>query len=582
MWHARASSGASGDKLAAARLDLELSKLAREKAEADAVAQKAKAEADAVARKYEIETEVAFRKGMIEVDAAKAEVMAVAAKAEAEMGAAKAKAGTDAAKAEVEVGAAKSKAGADAAKAEVELGAAKAKAGADAAKAGADAAKAGADAAKAEVEMGAAKARVVLLWIPWLSAAAIVAVLAVDYYVHESTAFIKHSMRTTLRKCRLPPSLPLPPTVMLPVSQLPLTLGFLPILLLGPSGCGKSTLLGRIASSLPTPAPVVLVRMRLPSAQTSGDTPPVMDANTLMDATANQVFSQIGFPMRRSFLAGILSHDFTLRGEQTKVELVPESRGRLVTALRLLFEVCEELKLERQKSMSPLDAAPVLLFDEVQDLIKDARLKNAGGQIVLDLLGSMIVSYCVDRRAVRAVVAGSSAELQFAFAASTPLRGPRWECFDLEDPDHGAVITALQAGGYSAEEAHSMTNLCGTRLRLLQGPLTKGKRGEVSAADFLSKVHTEGRAAFASVFFKLNVADAKLLAKFLDDIEVCDSGQGIAERPDKRSLPAALHHVDIAPILYVNREREFFFQSQLHRRTWAQVRDKYLQSPRLT
>ena len=530
MWHTRRASSvasASGDKLAAARLDLELSKVAREKAEADAVAQKAKAGADAVTRKYEIETDVAFRKGMIEVDAAKAEASA------------------DAAKAEVEVGAAK--------------------------------AKASADAAKAEVEVGAAKSKVVLLWLPWISTAAIAVVLAVDHYVHESTTFIKHSMKTTLRRCTLPPSLPPQPNVVLPVTQRPLTLGFLPILLLGPSGCGKSTLLGRIASSLPTPAPVVLVRMRLPSAQTSGDTPPVMDANTLMDATAKQVFSQIGFPMRRSFLAGIMSHGFTLRGEHTKVELNPESKDRLVMAVRLLFDVCEELKLERQKSMNPRDAAPVLLFDEVQDLIKDTRLKLAGGQIVLDLLGSLLVGYCVDRQAVRAVVAGSSAELQFEFAARTPLRGPRWDCYDLEDPDHGAVITALQAGGYSAEEAHSMTNLCGTRLRLLQGPLTKGKR-EVSAADFLSKAHTEGRTDFASIFFKLNVADAKLLAKLLDDIEACDSGQGGTKRPDKESLPATLHHVDMAPILYVNSVRKLFFQSQLHRRTWAQVRDEYLKA----
>jgi len=44
IWHTRASSDAIGDKLAAARLNIELSKLAREKTEADAVAQKAKAE----------------------------------------------------------------------------------------------------------------------------------------------------------------------------------------------------------------------------------------------------------------------------------------------------------------------------------------------------------------------------------------------------------------------------------------------------------------------------------------------------------------------------------------------------------
>ena len=499
MWHTRASSGAGagGDKLAiTARLDLELSKIAREKAEADAVT-----------RKYEIEAEVAIQKGRME-----------------------------------------------AARAEVEAGAANANA------------KVLADAAKA----GAAKAKAHFLWVTWVSVAAIAAALVVDHYVHESTAFIKLRMLATLRECKLPASLPPTPTVVLP-TQRPFLLGFLPVLLLGPSGCGKSTLLGCIASSLLTPAPIVLVRMRLPSSQASGYAPD-SDAKALMDAAAMQLYPQIGFPGRRSIVADILSRVFILRDEHTKLELLHESRDRLVAALHLLFEVCEELKLERQKSMSPRDAAPVLLFDEVQDLIKDERLKRAGGQIVLDLLWSLLIGYCVERQAVRAVIAGSSVELHFAFAASTPLRDPRWECFDLEDPDHGAVISALQAGGYSAEEAHSMTNLCGTRLRLLQGPLTRGKK-DVSAADFLSKAHSEGRAAFASIFSKLSAADAKLLAKLLDDIEACDSGQGAAKRPV--NLPAALHHVDTSLILYVNRERKFYFQSQLHRRTWAQVRDEY-------
>jgi len=520
------------DKLAAARLDLELSKLAREKAvadaaaqkakaEADAAARKAKAEADAVTRKYEIETDVAFKKGVID-----------AAKAEAELGAVKAKAGTDA--------------------------------------------------AKAESELGEAKAKLIFLWIPWISAAVIVVILIVDYIVHESTDFIKLRMRNTLRKCLPPQSLPPHPTVMLPSPQDPLTLGFLPILLLGPTGCGKSTLLGFIASSLPTPAPVVLVRMRLPSTPPSAVNAAVNEVpvtgNTLMDATAKQVFSQIGFPMRRTFL-----HGFALQvSEHTIDDLNPESIGRFINAMQLLFEVCEELKLERQKSMKPMDAAPVLLFDEVQDLIKDERLRRAGGQLVLDMLGSQIVAYCVDRQAVRAVITGSSAELQFEFAASTPLRGNRLDYFDLKDPETGTVITALQIeGGYSEEEARSMTDLCGTRLRLLQKPLTIGKKG-ISAANFLSQASTLGRSDYTSVFYKLNASEGMLLAKLIDNIEALETGRGVAKRLLKDSLLEALRRVDMSPILYLDHNNELFFQSQLHRRTWAQVRNEYLKAGNIT
>ena len=102
MWQTRAYSGSNDEKIAAARLDLELSKLAREKAEADAAMQKTKAEADAVTRKFEIETEVTIQKGKIEVEIAKAKAGAEAAKAEVEVDTAKAKAGAEAAKAGAE------------------------------------------------------------------------------------------------------------------------------------------------------------------------------------------------------------------------------------------------------------------------------------------------------------------------------------------------------------------------------------------------------------------------------------------------------------------------------------------------
>lgn len=401
--------------------------------------------------------------------------------------------------------------------------------------------------------------------------------LAADFYVQESKAYIKSCMLSTLRKCKPPSQPPTQPTVLLiKVPQEPLTMGFYPTLLLGPSGCGKTTLLESIATTLSPTAPVVLVRMRLPGTQPEGRGAfSTRDGKTLMDATASQIFSQIGFPVRRSFIGGALARGFTLLGEITKVEHSPETSDRLVAALLMLFEVCEELKLEREKTMPPLDAAPVLLFDEVQDLIKDERLRRAGGQIVLDMLGALLVGYCMDRKAVRAVIAGSSAELNFAFSTSGPLNAVRWEDFDLEDPPEAAVCTALVAKGYNLEEACSMTQLCGTRLRLLQAPLTRGASTH-SAAEFLRKARAKGRAALAGIFSQLSPADAKLLAKVLDGIEACDALKGAGMRPVKEGLPPALKHFDLAPLLFVDREHALFFQSQLVKNTWGEVRQSYV------
>ena len=431
-----------------------------------------------------------------------------------------------------------------------------------------------------------ASADLLLRFLPVAVCGALAVGLALDFYLHESPTHIKRHMMRTLRSSRPPAALPPAPALLLPVPQRPLPLGFLPRLLLGPSGCGKSTLLGTIATTLPVPAPVVLVRMRLPATLPSegADAPP-KEARVLLDATARQVFSQIGFPLRRSLIGGALSRGFTLWGERVQAELsTTETIDRLVLALQMLFEVCEALKQERQKTMAPLDAAPVLLFDGVQDLIKDARLARAGGRMVLSLLGALLVNYCVDRRAVRAVVAGSSAELCFAFEKCSPLRGARWDCYTLPDPEVRATTAALVARGYSKEEAHGIVDLCGTRLRMLEMPLACGA-AVLSFDEFSRSTAALGSAAFAGVFQGLSHTDAAALGRLLDSIEACEaavegaggcSTDAHTARPGKEKLTGGLQHLDMAPILYIDRSREFSFQSQLHRRTWARLRSKYV------
>ena len=437
---------------------------------------------------------------------------------------------------------------------------------------------------RAASEEQRASADLLLRFLPVAVFGALAAGLALDFYLHESPTHIRRRMLRTLRSCRPPAALPPAPALLLPVPQRPLPLDFLPRLLLGPSGCGKSTLLGTIATTLPAPAPVVLVRMRLPATLPSegADAPP-KEARVLLDATARQVFSQIGFPLRRSLIGGALSRGFTLRGERMQAELsTTETSDRLVLALHMLFEVCEALKQERQKTMPPLDAAPVLLFDEVQDLIKDERLARAGGRMVLSLLGALLVNYCVDRRAVRAVVAGSSAELYFAFEERSPLRGARWDCYTLPDPEVRATTAALVARGYSEEEARGIVDLCGTRLRLLRGPLTFGA-AVLSFDEFSRSAAALGSAAFASVFARLGRDDAAVLGRLLDSIEACEAaaegagGRGTdAARPVKGMLTGGLQHLDMAPILYIDRSRKLSFQSLLHRRMWARLRSEYV------
>ena len=446
------------------------------------------------------------------------------------------------------------------------------------------------------------------LLLPWSLFSTLVIGFALDFYLHESPTYIKRRMLRTLRKCKPPSTLAPAPTSLLSVPQKPVILNFLPTLIQGPSGSGKSTLLSGIISSLRKPTPIVLIRMRMPSTSSGAASGvPLDDARILMNDIAKQVFSQIGFPLRRSLIGEVLARGNEIGWGRMQADLSSsETSDRLVTSLRMLFEVCEELKLERQKTMDPLDAAPVLLFDEVQDLIKDKRLKLAGGKIILDMLGSLLVGYCVDRKAVRAALTASSAELYFAFAENTPLRDARFNYFDLQDPDVKEVISTLVMRGYSTEEALAMVDLCGTRLRLLERPLTVGKE-QLSSIDFIKNSRVMGDAAFAGVFSKLNRVDALQLFKILDLIECSESsslddvtvdhqhiglphvnrkenvlvnsslqdGLSLIDRPTKEMLPESLFIANVSPILYVNRRRELFFQSKLHRHSWKHVRKMY-------
>jgi hypothetical protein len=244
----------------------------------------------------------------------------------------------------------------------------------------------------------------------------------------------------------------------------------------------------------------------------------------------------------------------------------------------MLFSVCAELRNERAAAGVPaLDAAPVLLFDEVQDLIKDTRLKAEGGSDVFDALATLIVSYSVDRLDVRTVVAGSSAELDFAFS-ETVARGNRWHYHDLADPAPGVVAAALVARGYAKTDAQAMIALCGTRLRLLMRPLTLGAAA-LGAATFLNEAAAAGRESFAKIYRQLDDSGAKELTRVLDAVAACgdgdDQGALTLARPTKESLPAVARAMDVAPILYVDRSSGLFFQSTLHANTWRGARGAF-------
>jgi hypothetical protein len=289
------------------------------------------------------------------------------------------------------------------------------------------------------------------------------------------------------------------------------------------------------------------------------------------------VFRQIGYPSRASLVRTLWATLSRLKVGNVEGELLRNlaQRDRFVDALRLLFEVAETLYAARKAAGIAEEHAPiVLLFDEVQDLIKDSRLANVGGRFVFEELAVLLVAYGVDRRVVRTAVAGSSALLSVEFD-KTVAGGARWNYQQMVDPDVDTVVTALLERGYKKEEACRIVALVGTRLRLLE-PLLKSGAHKLSCDRFLGR---ERVLATANILDLMAVADARdSLHAICDRIVAHEAGDGDA--PTLYDMSEGLRSLDFAKVLYVDLGRSVTFQSQLHRVVWGELRGKFVRQLR--
>ena len=417
-----------------------------------------------------------------------------------------------------------------------------------------------------------------------------VLLFALDWFWHENEAWIKLRMEKQLGACNVPATAERAPRVLdvlpLPRPQ-PLVLGFIPSMVLGPTGCGKSTLLAKVAHDTATgadnaPAPTVLVRMRLPLSSDEG--PKSGDAEgeqrracVRLQAAAAQMYAQIGFPARRAllieFLKWLQGGVLTLLHDQTYATKVEQGHvsERFACSLRALFEVSETMFRARlAKGMDVRCAAPALLFDDVQDLIRDEQLARAGGKYIFDELATLLVAYAVDRQVVRAAVAGSSALLSIEFD-KTVATGARWTYYELPDPDEGAVLAALRKRGYSDTDARGMVALCGTRLRLLHKPLVDGP-SLTSADEFIASMKRIAEGNLQNLFGTASTADKALLASALDaalaaEVDAAAPVMSVEEARFSSRLAQAA-----STVLYVQLNHKLVFQSRLHAGAWRRMR----------
>ena len=132
-------------------------------------------------------------------------------------------------------------------------------------------------------------------------------------------------------------------------------------------------------------------------------------------------------------------------------------RYRIKHALVVLFECMS-------------DARRFIAFDEMQDLIRNDRIAQSGGQEVFDYLAYLFVIHIVNSQRVQGICAGSSNYL-LRELNKTIAHGSRLYCVYIQDFDKPIVHS------HSENTLHIPADVatyfidkykCGTRLRLLQ------------------------------------------------------------------------------------------------------------------
>ena len=265
----------------------------------------------------------------------------------------------------------------------------------------------------------------------------------------------------------------------------------------------------------------------------------------MLGATAVHVYQQIGFPTRRAVLQRVFDSGISVRHQGVEYEIQEAARtaSRLVQALEAVFTAAAAVGRERVAAgLSRWDAAPVLLFDGVEDLIRDDLVARTGGAQVFRALVWLLVIHGVDSHAVRAAVSGSSALLS-VFFDRTVASGFRWITYSLPDPEPDAMLRALRARGYTADDAADIVALCGTRLRLLDEPLTHGAAA-IEARTFMDAARVTAGAHFADLLVAASDADARALVFALDAALRCEAGA--CDVPPMLGRAFTLRHAEAA------------------------------------
>ena len=399
--------------------------------------------------------------------------------------------------------------------------------------------------------------------------------LGYDYLTHTFSPYVRWQMKRKLRQGPLESVLPVLPTHEFPALSPSFDSG-LPLIMLGHTGSGKSTVLGHLARDFKRRGvPVVYVRLRKLGSEMSSDAFR-SEAQTFV-SMASAVFEAIGYPPRPSLLSrlALLCWSIGRAGVRADDE-IEDTREALVHfqhAVSDLFSVCKELYGERMHC-SLEDRAPVILVDELHDLVHNDRMKRIGGELIFRQLAAEFTLNCTDARTVRFCAAASSFALHNELSY-TVARDFRTLVFTTSDPPAEAVRQRLRAIGFSEATAELIMGTCGTRLRLLSPFLSSTSACSMDVAPVLQR-HVDLARDKIIWLFSLVRRDAEAqreLGLLLDTL--CAGGEGSVSGvlPSKLQAVHPLVNPSAAGVLYLDSGNTLVIPSQPYCVAWKKMRE---------
>jgi hypothetical protein len=399
--------------------------------------------------------------------------------------------------------------------------------------------------------------------------------LGYDHLTHSYGPYVRWQMKLKLLKGPPDEALPKVPAHEFTVRYPSFDSG-LPVLLLGRTGSGKSTILAHLARDFKSRGvPVVHFGLRALGSEKISSVAR-SDSKTFSSA-ATAVFEAIGYPPRPSLLSRLyffLPWSLGHAGVNAEVGLedTREAVRHFQDAVSDLFRVCRELYGERAHCKAE-DRAPVILADELHDLIHNDRVKMLGGETIFRQLAAEFTSNCTDAKTVRFCAATSSFALQGELidAVANTFRAV---VVLTKDPPVEAVWQRLCGIGFSLPEAELITGTCGTRLRLLSPFLNASSAGSMDVAQELQLIVGTAQSSIKELLSLAegNSVAQQELAALLD--KLCNGGQScsVTQSGLSRQLRTGpLASTSAAAVLHLGSGGMLELQSQPYRVAWKKM-----------